>query len=223
MTPPADSVMLLPPNIQETQKALRRNRLLKNNKTPGTNGITAVLVKSGGARLENEIHQIVTEVWIDDSLPCDWKLDIIYNHIQEGRQVWLQQLQGYYGVEYRLYEILPDPSGSSSPLRRRDNRKLSKRIPKRKINHSSDLHQAADLGEDGWIQTRHVPSLHRHQSCKWYYSQGKTIRRYELLATWINGRPFLYFEIAKIYLTLSSGLQNWMCLWEENKGKRDRV
>ena len=44
---------------------------LKHNKAPGTDGIAAELVKNGGARLENEIHQIVTEVWDSESMPCD--------------------------------------------------------------------------------------------------------------------------------------------------------
>ena len=55
--PLADSAMLLPPSMQETQKAIRR---LKNIKAPGTDGIAADMVKKGGTRLENEIHQIVT-------------------------------------------------------------------------------------------------------------------------------------------------------------------
>ena len=63
--PLADSVMLLPPSIEETRKAIR---WLKNNKAPGTDGIAAELVKNGGARLENEIHQIVTEVWDSESM-----------------------------------------------------------------------------------------------------------------------------------------------------------
>ena len=58
--PLADSVMLLPTSIEETRKAIRR---LKNNKAPRTDGIAAELVKNGGARLANEIHQIVTD-WL---------------------------------------------------------------------------------------------------------------------------------------------------------------
>ena len=73
--PLADSVMLLTPSIEETRKAIRR---LKNSKAPGTDGIAAELVKNGGATLENEIHQIVTEVWDSESMPCDWNLGIIY-------------------------------------------------------------------------------------------------------------------------------------------------
>ena len=42
--PLPDSVILLPPSIEETQKAIRR---LKNNKAPATEGIAAELVKNG--------------------------------------------------------------------------------------------------------------------------------------------------------------------------------
>ena len=91
LAPLADSVMLLPPSIEETRKIIRR---LKNSKAPGTDRIVAELVKNGDAQLENEIHQIVTEVWDSGSMHCDWKLGIIY--------LSRQQLQGYYGVEYRL-------------------------------------------------------------------------------------------------------------------------
>ena len=73
--PLADSVMLLPPSIEETRKAMSR---LKNNKALRTDGIAAELVKNGGARLENDIHQIVTEVRDSELMPCDWNLGIIY-------------------------------------------------------------------------------------------------------------------------------------------------
>ena len=61
--------MLLKLSIEETSKAIRR---LKNNKAPGNDGIAAELVKNGGAPLENEIRQIITEVWVNESIPCDW-------------------------------------------------------------------------------------------------------------------------------------------------------
>ena len=67
--------MLLPPSIDETRKAICQ---LKNNKAPGTDGIVAELIKNGGARLEGEIHQIVTEAWDSESMPCDWNLGPIY-------------------------------------------------------------------------------------------------------------------------------------------------
>ena len=67
--------MLLPPSKEETRNAILR---LKNNKAPGTDGIAAELLKNRGARLENEIHKIVTEVWDSESMPCDWNLGIIY-------------------------------------------------------------------------------------------------------------------------------------------------
>nr|XP_049461917.1 uncharacterized protein LOC125906554 [Anopheles coluzzii]XP_049461920.1 uncharacterized protein LOC125906554 [Anopheles coluzzii] len=79
--PLADSVMLLPPSIEETRKAIRR---LKNNKASGTDGIAAELVQNGGARLENEIHQTVAEVWDSKSMPCDWNLGIIYPIYEKG-------------------------------------------------------------------------------------------------------------------------------------------
>ena len=62
--PIAESVMLLPPSIKETQKAIRR---LKSYMALGTDRIAAELVKNGGARLE--IHQIITEVWDSESMP----------------------------------------------------------------------------------------------------------------------------------------------------------
>ena len=80
--PLADIVMLLLPSIKETQKAIRR---LKNNKAPVTHGIAADLFKNGGARLENEIHQIVTEVWDSETMLRDWNLGIIYPVYKNGK------------------------------------------------------------------------------------------------------------------------------------------
>ena len=50
-----------------------------------TDGIAADLVKNGDARLENEIHQIVTEVWDSaSSMHCDCNLGIIYLIYEKG-------------------------------------------------------------------------------------------------------------------------------------------
>ena len=50
----------------------------------GPDGIAAELVKNGGARLENEIHQIVTEVWNSELMTCYWNHGIIYTIYKKG-------------------------------------------------------------------------------------------------------------------------------------------
>ena len=62
----------------------RRNPRLNTNKAPGTDGIAAELVKNGGPRLEDEIHQIVTEVWDTELMSCDLKILIIYPIYKKG-------------------------------------------------------------------------------------------------------------------------------------------
>ena len=74
----------LPPGIQVTQKAIRR---LKNNKAPGTDRIDADLVKNGVAQLENEI--LVIEISASST-----------QYTRRETELELQQLPGYYGVEY---------------------------------------------------------------------------------------------------------------------------
>jgi uncharacterized radical SAM superfamily Fe-S cluster-containing enzyme len=47
------------PTLPEVRRALRT---LKNNKAPGTDRITAELIKSGGPTLEANIHKIILNI-----------------------------------------------------------------------------------------------------------------------------------------------------------------
>ena len=64
----------MPANIDKTQKDIR---WLKHNKGPGFRN-RRNRSWTGGARLENEVHRIVTDVWDSESMPSDWNLGIIY-------------------------------------------------------------------------------------------------------------------------------------------------
>ena len=110
--PLVDSVMLLPRSIEEIRKAIRR---LKNNKAPGTDGIAAELVKNGVARLENEIHQIVTEVWDNESMPCDWNLGIIYPIYKKGDRLDCNNYRSItvLNTAYKIFSLILQESRTS--------------------------------------------------------------------------------------------------------------
>ncbi|GLV47822.1 hypothetical protein CBL_20971, partial [Carabus blaptoides fortunei] len=55
-----------PPTMEETQKAISR---MKNNKSPGENGIRVEMIKYGGKRLHNKIHDLLIEIWAKEELP----------------------------------------------------------------------------------------------------------------------------------------------------------
>ncbi|XP_058177407.1 zinc finger protein 84-like [Anopheles ziemanni] len=103
--PPADEIMLQPPSIEETRKAIRR---LKNNKSPGTDGITAELIKNGGANLENEIHRLISEIWDSESMPCDWNLGIIYPIYKKGDKLDCSNYRGItvLNTAYKIFSLV---------------------------------------------------------------------------------------------------------------------
>ena len=60
--------------VAETKQALKK---LKNNKAAGICSITAELHKSGGDSLAEWMTIIMNAVWVNKSLPHDWKRGII--------------------------------------------------------------------------------------------------------------------------------------------------
>ena len=58
-----------PPLIEEFRRAISE---LKNDKSPGTDEITAELIKHGGEDLVNFYHQLCNKIWTDKTWPDDW-------------------------------------------------------------------------------------------------------------------------------------------------------
>jgi hypothetical protein len=61
---PESSIMA--PTLQETLGIIRN---LKNNRAPGEDSVTSELMKYGGRKLWNRIHQLITTIWETEQMP----------------------------------------------------------------------------------------------------------------------------------------------------------
>lgn len=81
-----------PPTIKEIIDAIK---ILKNNKAPGRDGISAELFKKGGIKMAKEIHQLVTNIWNEERMPEEWTEAIIIPIHKKGDK---QQCRNYRGI-----------------------------------------------------------------------------------------------------------------------------
>ena len=59
-----------PATFAETLQAISS---LKNNKSPGTDGIPGEVLKNGGTALHHEVHQLILSIWEAEDVPQQWK------------------------------------------------------------------------------------------------------------------------------------------------------
>jgi len=62
------------PSASEVELAINK---LKSHKSPGTDQITAELIKVGGRIMRLEIHKLIISTWKKEKLPEEWKESII--------------------------------------------------------------------------------------------------------------------------------------------------
>ena len=62
------------PTLQEVQRCIKT---LKNNKSPGTDGIPAEVFRYGGNELLEALHRIIQDCWVTETVPTDWKSSLI--------------------------------------------------------------------------------------------------------------------------------------------------
>ena len=63
-----------PPTLEEVQKAVHS---LKNNKSAGTDGIPAELLKAAGTNFNSTFHQLLCKIWNAEMMPEEWNQSII--------------------------------------------------------------------------------------------------------------------------------------------------
>ena len=63
-----------PTSHDEVRVAIRR---LKNNKAAGADCLPAELFKAGGNELIRCMHQLISKIWLVESMPDEWNLSVL--------------------------------------------------------------------------------------------------------------------------------------------------
>lgn len=91
-----------PPTIQEVENAIQS---LKNNKSAGSDGIPAELLKAAGTTFISAFHQLLVKIWNAESMPTEWNNSIICPIHKKGDK---KECTNYRGISLLniAYKIL---------------------------------------------------------------------------------------------------------------------
>jgi hypothetical protein len=111
MTTPEETIYFGPesnimtPTLQETLGVIRN---LKNNRAPGEDSITSELIKYGGRKLWNRIHQLITTIWETEQMPQEWGTAIICPIYKQGDELECRNYRGIslLNVAYKIFTNL---------------------------------------------------------------------------------------------------------------------
>jgi hypothetical protein len=92
------------PSLVEVEIAIGK---LKSYKSPGTDNISAELIKAGGETLYSEIHRLICCIWNKEELPQQWKETVIVPIYKQGDKTGCNNYQGI-SLLSTAYKILPN-------------------------------------------------------------------------------------------------------------------
>ena len=89
------------PTLEEVQGAIKQ---LKNNKSPGCDGIPAELIKYGGIALAREIYRLILIIWDEERMPSMWELADMTTIHKKGSKL---ECANYRGISLlcTLYKV----------------------------------------------------------------------------------------------------------------------
>ena len=76
------------PTLGEVKQAIKR---LKNGKAPGTDSITAELLKANIEFSATKIHQLLGKVWTFERIPQPWRQGIIIKLPKKGKNAKMRE------------------------------------------------------------------------------------------------------------------------------------
>ena len=65
----------------EVECAIKR---MKSHKSPGTDGISAEIIKAGGEELCEHLHELVAMIWEEETMPLEWTKSIVVTLPKKG-------------------------------------------------------------------------------------------------------------------------------------------
>ncbi|KAL4152688.1 hypothetical protein QTP88_000521 [Uroleucon formosanum] len=85
-----------PEDVEPTDDEVRMIiNTLKNNKSPGEDGLASELLKYGGEELIREVGKLIRDVWHKEEIPKEWQLAIICPIYKKGDR---SRYQNYRGI-----------------------------------------------------------------------------------------------------------------------------
>ncbi|XP_051864305.1 uncharacterized protein LOC127566314 [Drosophila albomicans] len=102
-------------DIEVQSQVILKSRMqsngLKNNKSAGADGLPAELFKAAGDdMLVGSMHQLISKIWLTESMPEDWNLSMNLTHPEEGTDwtlsVRVQAWQVHRDQIFTLRQIL---------------------------------------------------------------------------------------------------------------------
>ena len=96
---------IMAPTLQDTLGVIRN---LKNNRAPGEDSITSKLIKYGGRKLWNRIHQLIKIIWETEQMPQEWGTAIICPIYKQGDKLECRNYRGIslLNVTYKIFTNL---------------------------------------------------------------------------------------------------------------------
>ncbi|WP_333764848.1 RNA-directed DNA polymerase, partial [Streptomyces sp. IBSBF 2390] len=90
------------PSVEEIKAAIRK---LKNNKSPGSDGIPAELLKHAGEHFVEHLHLLFQQIWSNLTMPSEWSLSMITPVYKKGDK---KECKNYRGISVlnSAYKIL---------------------------------------------------------------------------------------------------------------------
>lgn len=102
---PQDDIIIEPPSLDEVHDAVK---MQKSNKSPGIDGITAELLKEGGQQLLSSLHELICNIWEEETIPDDWKKAIICPIYKKGDKLTCKNYRGIslLSTSYKTFTTL---------------------------------------------------------------------------------------------------------------------
>ena len=89
--PDDDGETVLAPTHEEVIEAINS---LKNNKSPGSDDIPAELFKSGGEQLISYLHELILQIWDEETLPEEWLVGLLCPLHKKGDKLVCENYRG---------------------------------------------------------------------------------------------------------------------------------